>query len=211
MPLKSFGSIDPFVPALFDRGSAKKVFLFMGFIRYYKGLDILINAITKLNRSDYVLVIAGAADDWAEYEQSVANLPQVISNIGFIEDSDIANYVSHADFLVLPYRSATQSGPALIAMNYNLPIIASDLDCFKSVIDDGIDGFLFAKENEDELCLTIERALNLSTEQYLEMKHNQLLKAQVYKDKESKTGDTFDNFVKQNLVFIDKTDSLHTS
>ena len=74
----------------------------------------------------------------------------------------------------MPYSDATQSGPALIAMNYGQPIIASDLPAFKQIIIDGKNGFLFKNGDSDSLKQVIERAVKLSQDEVDLMKSAQL-------------------------------------
>jgi len=200
MPLKHFGDLLTYQAIPFERGKGKKVLLFFGFIRYYKGLDILIKALSELKRRDYLLVIAGAADDWNIYKDKVAGNNNILSHNFFINDEQIGAYFKGSDFLVLPYRNATQSGPALIAINYNLPIIASNLKCFTNLIDQDIDGFLFEKENVLALCNALEKALDLTDAEYIKMKGRQKEKMQFYKNAELNVGDVFSSFMKENIL-----------
>jgi len=108
----------------------KRVVLFFGFIREYKGLDLLIEAFGRLD-DRYALVIAGETyGSFDAYEALVARSP-LRANIrvfnDYIPDERVPWFFSAADACVLPYRSATQSGITSIAYHFDLPVIATDV------------------------------------------------------------------------------------
>ncbi|MFM7668416.1 MAG: glycosyltransferase [Bacteroidota bacterium] len=108
---------------------SKHTFLFFGIIRKYKGLDLLIEAFDILDDS-YQLVIAGEVygkeDEIASLIAKNKNKDRILFHNKFIPDSDISTYFSASDFLVLPYRSGTQSGVSAIANHFSIPVIATD-------------------------------------------------------------------------------------
>lgn len=116
----------------------KKVVLFFGFIRDYKGLDLLIEAMTKLN-DEYVLVIAGEVyGSFEKYERQIEKLclkDKVILHVRYIGDNEVPLFFSSADVCVLPYKSATQSGITSIAYHFDLPMIATDTGGLKESIE----------------------------------------------------------------------------
>jgi glycosyltransferase involved in cell wall biosynthesis len=108
----------------------KRVLLFFGFIRDYKGLDLLIEAFGRLDER-YVLVIAGETyGSFDAYGGLVARSP-LSANIrvfnDYIPDTRVPEFFSAADACVLPYKSATQSGITSIAYHFDLPVIATDV------------------------------------------------------------------------------------
>ncbi len=111
-------------------GPEKRAVLFFGFIRDYKGLDLLIEAFGRLD-DRYVLVIAGETyGSFDAYSALIARSP-LRDNIrvfnDYIPDSRVPEFFSAADVCVLPYRSATQSGITSIAYHFDLPVIATDV------------------------------------------------------------------------------------
>ena len=72
--------------------------------------------------------------------------------------------------MVLPYEDVAQSGPHMIAYNYNLPVIASDIDGFKERVVDGENGFLFKRNNLESLIETIVKVVKLNGDKYLALK-----------------------------------------
>lgn len=144
-------------------------FLFFGNIMPYKGLANLISCINQLAQkySNFRLVIAGRASNWAqEYAPLITANVNIAANIGFIHNEDIPVYFSHADYLILPYKDVTQSGPLTIAYQYHVPVIATDLEGFREFIYPDETGFLCNPEEEDSLYLQLENAINRSADDY---------------------------------------------
>lgn len=121
--------------------------LFFGKIHLYKGLDILIEAINLLDNSEqFEITIAGNSNDFDCYKKLIRK-GNYNFQIGFVENKSIPVLFLNHDFLILPYKDVTQSGPLLIAFNYNLPVIASDLEGFSEHISDNENGYLFEVNN----------------------------------------------------------------
>ena len=112
----------------------KKTILFFGFIRTYKGLDVLIEAFNDLG-DGYQLVIAGEVyGNFKVYDnliQQAKNKENIYLFTDYIEDSKVSNFFSVADVCVLPYKSATQSGITAISYHFELPVIATDVGGLK--------------------------------------------------------------------------------
>lgn len=135
-----------------------KVILFFGFIRDYKGLDILINSMKSVNK-DVKLLIAG--DVYGSYEKYKKLIDEnglndrIKSIIDYIPDEEVSKYFSACDVCVQPYRSATQSGIANISTHYNKPIIATDVGGLKEVIEPFNIGKIVDKADEKLLAQKI--------------------------------------------------------
>jgi glycosyltransferase involved in cell wall biosynthesis len=110
--------------------AAKKTLLFFGFIREYKGLDILIEA-TNYLPADYQLVIAGESyGSFEKYARMIAESAmkdRIVVFEQYITDEMVTTLFSAADALVLPYRSATQSGVVALAYQLETPMVATDV------------------------------------------------------------------------------------
>lgn len=108
----------------------KKTLLFFGLIRDYKGLDLLIEAMNYLDDS-YQLIIAGECyGDFAKYQERIDKSTakgriKVLNK--YIDDKEVPLLFSASDLLVLPYRSATQSGVLPVAYHFEIPILATDV------------------------------------------------------------------------------------
>jgi glycosyltransferase involved in cell wall biosynthesis len=164
---ENFGSPIPKEQARVSLGiNAKNVILYFGYVRAYKGLLILIEAMKKLK--DVTLLAVGEFyDDESKYRQKVKELnlePNVIFVSDYVPNEEVAVYFSAADVVVLPYLSATQSGIAQIAYNFNKPVIATDLGGLAEVIIDGKTGFIVPPNDPSHLAEAIEKFYNESKE-----------------------------------------------
>lgn len=123
----------------------KKTLLFFGLIRDYKGLDLLIDAMSLLDDS-YQLIIAGESyGDFSKYRQQIDASPaksriKVVNR--YIEDSEVSVLFSASDLLVIPYRSATQSGVVPIAYHFEVPVVATDVGGLKETVAEPGTGLL---------------------------------------------------------------------
>ena len=125
----------------------KPVLLYFGFIRPYKGVLTLLDALPAINeRLVATTIIAGEF-----YESKVPYLEKMdalnlTSHVRledrFIPDDEVNLYFSAADAVVLPYRSATQSGIVSIALHYNLPAIVTDVGGLPEVVQHGETGLV---------------------------------------------------------------------
>jgi glycosyltransferase involved in cell wall biosynthesis len=119
--------------------TAPRVLLFFGYIRKYKGLDILLDALARLPREMRVhLLIAGEFyEPEQRYREQIHALhlqDRLTLRSDYLPNEEVPAYFSAADAVVLPYRSATQSGIAQIAYNFNTPVIATDVGGLSEVV-----------------------------------------------------------------------------
>jgi glycosyltransferase involved in cell wall biosynthesis len=125
--------------------------LFFGFIRNYKGLDLLLEAMAdpRIKESEYKLVIAGEFyEDPVKYTNLINSYElddQVILFNEFIPENKIRYFFSAADVLVQPYRHATQSGVTPLSMHFELPMIVTDAGGLKEMVIDKITGLIVKK------------------------------------------------------------------
>lgn len=126
--------------------------LFFGLIRDYKGLDLLLRAWASARPEGYRLIVAG--EYYASREKYVSLIDEsglrdeVALHDRFIPDEEVRYYFSAADCLVLPYRSATQSGVTQIAYNFSLPMIVTDVGGLPEIVPDGRTGLVCAPTAE---------------------------------------------------------------
>jgi glycosyltransferase involved in cell wall biosynthesis len=125
----------------------QKIMLFFGFIRKYKGLDILLDAIKILKSSmnsplgdGGKLLIAGEFyEDRKPYDEQIAKLcieDWLILRTEFIADSEVKYYLSAADVVIQPYRSATQSGVTPLAYHFEKPMIVTNVGGLPNLVPD---------------------------------------------------------------------------
>ena len=117
-------------------GPDDKIILFFGFIRKYKGLDILLRAMADpaVKNAGIRLLIAGEFyEDRTPYLQLIEKLnigEQLILKTDFIPDSEVQYYVCAADAVIQPYRNATQSGVTPLAYHFEKPMVVSNVGSF---------------------------------------------------------------------------------
>lgn len=142
-----------------DIPEGKKVILFFGFIRDYKGLDLLIEAMSKLSE-DYLLVICGEVyGSFQKYSEQIDMLGvknKIIQHVRYISDDEVPLFFSSADVCVLPYKSATQSGITSIAYHFDLPLIATDTGGLKESIIHNKTGIIVDSPDANLIAKAIE-------------------------------------------------------
>lgn len=176
IPLKDFGT-----PRKSIVEDGKTVFLFFGLISDYKRLDLFIKAANQIATENTLFIIAGNCQDWKKYKGMIQKPEHFRCDIRFIANEEVADYFSAANFLVLPYDDATQSGPMMIALNYGIPVIASDIEAFTGLVSHGNNGFLFNKGNLQSLVEVMEHAAKLNQEQLKQLRKNQFDAMERYK------------------------------
>ncbi|MEG1955927.1 MAG: glycosyltransferase [Mucinivorans sp.] len=121
--------------------------LFFGFVRHYKGLDMLLEAWSFLEEeTPKKLIIAGEFYE-DRYETMVAIsdyglADKIIFNDKYIPDDEVRYYFSAADLLVLPYRSATQSGVTQVAYHFGVPMVVTMAGGLGETVKHGEVGFV---------------------------------------------------------------------
>ena len=131
---------------------AQRYTLFFGLIRDYKGLDLLLKAWAKWMPDGRKLLIAG--EFYASREKYISLIEElglqdrVVLHDRFIADEDVKYYLSAADALVLPYRTATQSGVTQIAYNFSLPMIVTRVGGLPEIVPDGRVGLVCEADAE---------------------------------------------------------------
>ncbi len=137
----------------------KRVLLFFGFIREYKGLDIVLEALARLP-DEYVLLIAGEVygsfQKYAEIIDRNGLAPKIVSHLRYIRDEEVPLFFSAADLAVLPYKSATQSGIAQIACHYRLPAVVTRVGGLTEMVEDGVTGMVIERPDAKLLAAQIE-------------------------------------------------------
>lgn len=128
--------------------------LFFGFIRPYKGLDVLVEALARLGDTQVYLTVVG--EPWCPPDElrkriEATRAPNVELHLDYVDDKAAANFFGRADLVVLPYLSASGSAVAAMAFHYECPILATRTGAFPDVIEEGKTGFLVAPGSADDL------------------------------------------------------------
>jgi len=130
-----FGSAIPTLQARTQLGLGEndKIILFFGYIRKYKGLDLLIQAMKdiRIQQLEIRLLVVGefydAAQPYMDLVNSLALQNDITFYDQFVPDQEVTNYVSAADFIIQPYKNATQSGVTPLAYHFSKPMLVTNV------------------------------------------------------------------------------------
>lgn len=124
----------------------ENIILFFGFIRKYKGLDLLLDAMwilknTQGQTTPIKLLVAGEFyEDEKPFQEQIERLgiqEQLILKTDFIPDSEVKYYLCAADAVIQPYRNATQSGVTPLAYHFEKPMVVTNVGGLPSLVPDG--------------------------------------------------------------------------
>lgn len=136
-------------------GATGPVVLFFGFIRHYKGLDLLLEAIGYLKNNNpgalhFKVLIAGEFyEDAKPYQELIDKLgirEQLILRTDFIPDSEVKYYLCAADAVIQPYRNATQSGVTPLAYHFEKPMVVTNVGGLPALVPNEKAGLVVAPE-----------------------------------------------------------------
>jgi glycosyltransferase involved in cell wall biosynthesis len=132
------------------------VLLFFGFVREYKGLRYLLDALPGiLPKIDVRLVIAG--EFWGSKQDYLRQIDElgiggkVTIDDRYIPNEEMSVYFCAADLVVLPYVSVTGSGLVQLALGFDMPVVVSRIGALSEVVQDKVTGFLVSPEAPDEI------------------------------------------------------------
>ena len=147
----NFGPIKPRAAALAALGlpaDATRYALFFGFIRAYKGLDLLLEAWAdpRLAALPVKLIVAGEFyEDAAPYEALIRQYgleSRLVRATDFIPNEAVADYFCAADIVLQPYKNATQSGVSQVAYHFERPMLVTDVGGLAELIPNGEVGYV---------------------------------------------------------------------
>lgn len=151
-----------------ELGIRGRMVLFFGLIRKYKGLMDLIDAIALARNRDVTCVVAGEFyEKKAKYTSRIRELElgdriRLIDR--YIPNEEVEPYFAAAEAVVLPYRTATQSGIAQMAFRFGRPVISTSVGGLPESVDDGRTGLLVPPGDPKALARAIDRYLDESME-----------------------------------------------
>lgn len=116
------------------------IFLFFGFIRKYKGLDLLLEAFELLNHTNPEVYLLIAGEYYADEKEIIEMInkshkkDKIFTHTKFIKDEDVTLYFSASDCVVQPYRNATQSGVSPLAYHFEIPMIVTNVGALPDLV-----------------------------------------------------------------------------
>lgn len=147
-----------------DNITYNKKMLCFGRIRKYKGFDLLEDIVRKTPSAKYQIV--GEPDE--ESKQIVSKLetyPNVTMEAREVSDEEMAEYFHNADWIILPYSEATQSGVITDAYKFSRPVIAFNVGAISEQIENGKTGFLVPKKDTKAFAQAVDKALQMTKEE----------------------------------------------
>src|SRR6185503_4326880 len=153
-------------------GLDERVILFFGFIRKYKGLDLLLASMNdpKIRGAGIKLLVAGEFYEdekpYRELIQSTGISGSLILRTDFIPDSEVKYYLSAADAVVQPYRNATQSGVTPLAYHFEKPMIVTNVGGLPALVPHEKVG-LVAEPNASALAAGILRFYQVGEQHFI--------------------------------------------
>ena len=150
-------------------------FLFFGYIRDYKRLDLLLGAFQQLldaGLPGIELHIVGDCQNWQRYRNLISHPEAVFARIEAVPNRDIPDLVSSCHYMVLPYQDIAQSAVLTLAYQYRKPVIVSDIEPFQEYVQEGVTGFFFASGSQQSLATVLRRVVERHGAGYRELSEN---------------------------------------
>ena len=130
-----------------------KYILFFGFIREYKGLDLVIKAMADdwVKTQNIKLIVAGEfysnPKPYFDLIEQLNISDKIILRNDFIPNTEVVNYFCAADMVVQPYKTATQSGVTQVAYHFNKPMIVTNVGGLAEIVPHGKVGYVVDPDN----------------------------------------------------------------
>jgi glycosyltransferase involved in cell wall biosynthesis len=166
LPTASYPLPAPDIGVLPDRAAARsqldlpddrRVALFLGLIRPYKGVELLLKAVASQDPGDqWFLVLAGEA--WGGLGRDLQRMidefgieDRVRLRLGWVPTAEVPALLAAADLMVLPYRSGSMSALPSLALSLGLPVLSTRVGGLPEVVEDGVNGILVEPGSADAL------------------------------------------------------------
>lgn len=171
MVVKDFGKVQT---DNYHVDKSKVNLLFFGNVVANKRLDLLIDAVKELPKEVqdkvHLNICGNCRMNKEAFLEQIGESKCISTYFKRIPDEEIPELFTKHQFFMLPYQDVAQSGPHMIAYNYNLPVIASDIDGFAERVEDGKNGFLFHVNDKESLKAAIMKAVKMPRADYMAMK-----------------------------------------
>ncbi|MHB9099789.1 MAG: glycosyltransferase, partial [Syntrophales bacterium] len=152
-----------------DKSAARKilritqesfVYLFFGRIEGYKGVEDLMIAFQKIGRASDCLILAGRASDSLKADLLSRKSPNMILDLGFVDDEKLELYIKAADVVVLPYKKMLTSGAAITALSFGKVVISPNISSFPETLE-GTQSIMYDANSLDSFAKALNHARQL--------------------------------------------------
>lgn len=143
----------------------RRLVLFFGFVRPYKGLDVLVDAMPRVSARvpEVHALVAGefwrSPGDYLRRARRLGVADRITIREGYVPNEDVGRLFSAAELVVMPYREATQSGVVTLATAFGLPIVGTDVGGLPEVILHERTGLIVPPNDPEALADAIVRCL----------------------------------------------------
>lgn len=176
-----------------------KILLFFGFVREYKGLKYLLQAMADIKDkiADIRLLVVGSfGNDKQNYmnlikESGISNCVEVMDD--YIPNHEVEKYFAASDLVVLPYESATQSGIVQIAYGFEKPVIVTNVGGLPDVVEDGKTGYVVEPKNGKALAEAISEYFM----QHKQEEFTQNVKKEAYRFSWDRMAEKIESYMRQ--------------
>jgi glycosyltransferase involved in cell wall biosynthesis len=147
------------------------VYLFFGRIEGYKGVGDLITAFQKIGRASDCLILAGRASDSLKADLLSRESPNMIMDLGFVDNKKLELYIKAADVVVLPYKKILTSSAAITALSFGKVVICPNISSFPETLE-GTQSIMYDVNSLDSFtrALNDARQLDLNKAEILALK-----------------------------------------
>jgi len=144
-------------------GDGQRLALFVGLIRPYKGVDLLLRAFSQLPPdTPWRLLVCG--EPWGRLGERLRALHRDLElghrvrlDLRWVPEERMPDLLAAADAVVLPYRAASQSAVAPLAMAHGVPVVSTDVGSIGDVVEGGVNGLVVPPEDEAALASAFRR------------------------------------------------------
>jgi glycosyltransferase involved in cell wall biosynthesis len=158
----------------FERSKNGNKVLFFGRLNEYKGVRQLPEIARRCPEMEFI--VAGKADEGIkDILQDLYECPNIKLEERFIDSEEIGKYYKNSNWVILPYKTASQSGIVVDAYKFSKPVIAYDVGAISEQIENGKTGYLIKSSDLDAFVECLKMAINLSYKAYSEICHSAFL------------------------------------
>lgn len=152
-----------------------KYLLFFGLVRDYKGLDLLLKTMPLIDESLHLIVAGEVYGEFQKYQKIIDNNQlndRVHLHLKYIPDSEVKYYFSIAEAVVLPYKSATQSGIIAVAKHFHIPVVTTDVGGLSEFIKHPSEGYVVQNNSPEDIAQGIKKLISSKSEGKYEVRED---------------------------------------